>query len=869
MKPKFIRLFIAVTLVTVGLLTLGGRVSALNPNGTDTRRNTISVCQRSVAEVGERTAADGSKYISLYYSVLGNDNARRFYYSKYDAIETEPGSSMGTTGVGCTDTGLTGLFWSGGQQVDLSSSYYASSFGTGNALKDVYMGIPPAAGYQWSAGDYTGTTIGAADVASPACGFVLCRPALGIEKQARRTFATVNDAGAAKINGSVVWCSGMKYGPLASTNICRLDAATAYDLGGDFAGYLNGDNGNARNGLLAPYQAAVANNTPITGALGITAGNKKFNLQILGMNTRDAVPVTMLNQCMASKPGTGNCYPPNFPNPADPYINAKAGIVLTYLVAPANNPPTGALSCNPPTSTCCSIHVDFADPDGQTEGQLLKDGVAYGPILTTQPVNENVAAAVPYSTATFTLQVRNRLSGGTASSGQWYTIPGQSVQAGPCAAPPGCGSLSTPGTTPEQGVPFELDASFTYAGGVGPPSPSYSIQISGNGMSPQTFTGSQLTVSPTASEIVLKVLNPPGVTLSPAGAYHVNWTMTYGATVISCWDGGGTPSSPGGTPPGPGTLLVYSKPYVEAFGGDVSTGGGIPNVDASYNPVCTPAPTNPSAIIASWNKRAGGNYAGAGVQYSAQATGVITDFAVGQGSNGAVGVAGQPLDLSFANTNTPPAGVTIDTNLGQFGGSFGGTAGGGAAAPACDGTIIKNAISNGNELSPSGVLFNGGNAYPVSASSNNTFYVKGNVFIDNDITAATTSWGSLSGIPQFRIVALGGNIYIGAGVKNLDGLYYAAPTTGGVGGQIVTCATDTGPISDSALFDTCGTPLTINGSLMAKQILLLRTAGSLSQAGTAAAKAAEIIHYSPEMWLPTAGAGTGSDDAYVSLPPVL
>jgi hypothetical protein len=256
---------------------------------------------------------------------------------------------------------------------------------------------------------------------------------------------------------------------------------------------------------------------------------------------------------------------------------------------------------------------------------------------------------------------------------------------------------------------------------------------------------------------------------------------------------------------------------------------------------------NGQALIASWNKRDDPDYpyTGAGGQYGVRALKDIMDFTSGQGG------VGEPVALSFANTNTV-------LKLGRFGGKVGN-----GGAPSCDDAFVADMVKSGKSL-PSG-NYSG----PTSiGAGNNTYYVKGDVIITSDITDSTTSWASTAQIPKFRLVALGGNIYIQPGVRNLDGLYYAVPKTDGSKGQIVTCASGSSVMPDTQLSQQCAGTLTVNGALMAKQVLLLRTAGSIHDAGTPADVSAETIHYSPEMWIPTSSTA-GIDDAYTSLPPVL
>jgi hypothetical protein len=512
-------------------------------------------------------------------------------------------------------------------------------------------------------------------------------------------------------------------------------------------------------------------------------------------------------------------------------------LAINVTVISTNNPPTGAIGCKAASGACCTIHVDFSDRDGPTEARLLKDGAFYK-TLTFQPVDVDVSPDVPYSTATFTLQVRNRVSdadGGSPTNGAWTTILGAdgqpiSVTSGPCAPNPTCAGANAAAGSPEVGAPFELDASFAFTGS-GPPNPTYTISVNGQSWAGPPDAGASYT--PSAGSGVIKV---PNVTINTAGKYPVTYTLSYSGPPIRC----------------SGSISVFSKPYFKVLGGDVAVGGGVPSVDPlTFLPSCDlTRDVNTSAIVASWNKR-DSDYNGAGAQYAVRALLGITDFASSQGGPGA------PTALSFANQ---PA--TIDVPNGKFGGYFGNS-----GAPPCNKAIITNALatSQADTIPIPGTT----GIDSLIPAGNATYVVKGrDVHINANITYANTSnWGTnVANIPNFRLVVLGGNIYIAPGVTNLDGLYYAAPDTATPtrGGQIVTCAM-VGAVDDTLLSDKCGLQLTVNGSFMAKRVLLLRTAGTLRNAPGAAA---EVFHYSPEQWISTGG-GSGRNDAYTSLPPVL
>ena len=137
-------------------------------------------------------------------------------------------------------------------------------------------------------------------------------------------------------------------------------------------------------------------------------------------------------------------------------------------------------------------------------------------------------------------------------------------------------------------------------------------------------------------------------------------------------------------------------------------------------------------------------------------------------------------------------------------------------------------------------------------------YVHGDVYIGKYIKYKT-GYG-LSNMPKFTLVVQG-NIYIGPGVDQLDGVYVAQPDPsrvylGDPTGQIWTCHDDNRslPGNQSGNFflnGACGNNnLVVNGSLIANQVFLDRTHGDLSSDNGSEASGdnniAETINYLPE-----------------------
>lgn len=298
--------------------------------------------------------------------------------------------------------------------------------------------------------------------------------------------------------------------------------------------------------------------------------------------------------------------------------------------------------------------------------------------------------------------------------------------------------------------------------------------------------------------------------------------------------------------PGNGCTSFVGKPYLKVYGGDVRTGRGAANPDGA----CTTSDDG-AAGIKTLNNDAAGNYTGAGVQYAAFAMDGISGFASSQYIN----TPNLPKYLTFANT-------AADT----YGGNF-------DAAPGCQDFDSGLPAANGD------LTLSAGTAAPASSK-----VVNGNVYIIGSQIYSTTSWASTQAIPYYRLV-VHGNIYIGKGVKQLDGLYIATPDGDGNGGNIYTCANGIGAVETTTL-NGCNSQLVVNGAFIAEKVFFERDCGSLvyskggdsyvnsggaaNQETCGANHAAEVFNYSPELWLPaTTPSTSGTYNAITALPPVL
>lgn len=328
---------------------------------------------------------------------------------------------------------------------------------------------------------------------------------------------------------------------------------------------------------------------------------------------------------------------------------------------------------------------------------------------------------------------------------------------------------------------------------------------------------------------------------------------------------------------------VVAKPYARVYGGDVAVGS-----DFGDSGSCT---LNNNAAVSGWNKRGVGsnNWAGAGSSYAVYAMSVINDFASALSTTSGGGRAPAPTGLSFANT-----GVSINSTNGLFGGYLG-------SAP-CIPDYYSSRPSNATEIGASvnissldsgsythsgslTLTSSNGNPMAIGVDKEVSIYVDGDLYLANSIQY-DGSW-SVDQIPLVRLVVRG-NIYIDSQAYRSEGLYVAQPNENGDGGIIYTCTSGSNPFNplpiDQSLYQQCVRQYTSRASFVAKEVRLMRTHGSLSQANrgddippanndsAGNLPYAESFMYSPALWIkqPSDLSGdAGEYDSIISLPPIL
>ena len=310
---------------------------------------------------------------------------------------------------------------------------------------------------------------------------------------------------------------------------------------------------------------------------------------------------------------------------------------------------------------------------------------------------------------------------------------------------------------------------------------------------------------------------------------------------------------------------VKNKPFVSFYGNDVFAGGG-------YGSTCNAV----SRIRAFTNN----GVSGSGVQFAASALGEVSGFNSARLRTGAQ----KPL---------PPDGLTF-ANIGATDGQNG-------IGQHClfdyyshrdDDTVAQDkpdavitSLAKG-KWKHSGSVTIGNGTSPVSIGLGNkaSLYVDGDVTINSNVEYAPDSgWLTLNDIPSFYLIVKG-NIYVSPNVTRLDGMYIMQPNTGTPTGAMFTCAaaTPTHQFTPLDRYNNCKNRLTINGGLQAVRVYFdrigtysLRDATNSTEAKAGSSTGAEIVNFSPEMYLtspniPRESRSGGTDNQNLEvLPPVL
>lgn len=289
----------------------------------------------------------------------------------------------------------------------------------------------------------------------------------------------------------------------------------------------------------------------------------------------------------------------------------------------------------------------------------------------------------------------------------------------------------------------------------------------------------------------------------------------------------------------PFCVIIAKSPKAQVRGGDIRVGSNFADQTA---------PARSTIVTSQTRKTLGGasRTFGSWGEYAISATGRIT----GIGSGAAF--AGPGLEnptncsytfLTFANATTTSCLAIPTSQHGQF--ATGRTLPdvvtsypASASAPVLSG-IVSPASLNGTyrvtgDITLSAGVIPRGRSVIINAfdSVANTYR---NVTISGNITYTTDSLTNGDQIPQLIIIA--SNISIQPTVSQVDAWLIAR-------GTLNTCA---GVARTTITTNSCNTPLTVNGPVMANQLQLWRTAGS--NTGVGSGDPAEVFNLRPDAYL--------------------
>lgn len=285
-------------------------------------------------------------------------------------------------------------------------------------------------------------------------------------------------------------------------------------------------------------------------------------------------------------------------------------------------------------------------------------------------------------------------------------------------------------------------------------------------------------------------------------------------------------------------VVVGKRPTVQVWGGDLNVGGLIPGDPEAPNPLASKIQTGltikgdpVNRVFGSW------------VEYGAFAPGPIIGLASASGLESGypatVGaLQGLWSELTFANENDeygsfadartmPNTAQALLTNQ--------------TITPITADTFDLGTANSGvyekatGDLTLSGAVLGKGKAVTIHVP-------EGTVTIDGNLGYTGEDLSSIDEIPRLVIIAK--NINIKAAVTHIDGWLIARNSPTGSGGGIINTCSD-GP-ADLTIND-CNQQLRINGAVMARYLLLRRTAGA--GPGAESDRPGEIINLRADAYL--------------------
>ncbi len=321
-----------------------------------------------------------------------------------------------------------------------------------------------------------------------------------------------------------------------------------------------------------------------------------------------------------------------------------------------------------------------------------------------------------------------------------------------------------------------------------------------------------------------------------------SWTLQFQGSNLELGQGG-TCNTPPVTP--------STSPYLQVWGGDINTGGGFEKQDPTTGAFTCPS-SYPDYVSPSAPGLPGGiprDYGGIKAFGAADGTyGSMSDF--GALSLGIIA----KNDAAHINFHANPSFSSVATPS-SSGGELNSSSPNYCVIDFFDKTQQSpNSIGTPSDINgldnnkqdmvnnPIGGL-GGGN---VNANDNKVLYVNGDVTITSNIVYQ--SWNVDTQKPPSFVLIVRGNINVAPNVTRLDGLYIAQPTASAVDGIFNTCA-------NNIVNQFCNQQLIVNGAVIARRIMPLRSVGTLSPDANPSFSpppghnAAEIFNFVPSMVL--------------------
>lgn len=354
--------------------------------------------------------------------------------------------------------------------------------------------------------------------------------------------------------------------------------------------------------------------------------------------------------------------------------------------------------------------------------------------------------------------------------------------------------------SPAQDYSIGDNITFTYNLNITGTTPNISIPVTAANSGKASGTTTVGSIAAGSADRTVTFNSSP-IRVNSYGSYCTQLTINNYAS------GSWTPSSGIITAPQTVSSEVYCvevsvKPRVNIIGGDLTVGKGTAG-DISAN-----TKTN-------WTYKGGQTY-GSWVEYGLFGTNTIYNMSSAAQINGGIPVASCNLISNMTFSNITTAGgcggsYSYKSNMKNYKNLF-----------KTDQTISNSSVNldslNGN-YSFTGTSLNISSNSAITGKSVIINAPNATVFISSNINRVTTGLNPTN-IPQVVIIAK--NIKIKDTVTNIDS-WLLAPE-----GNVDTCSSDasTNPTSLNLTVNTCSSPLTINGPLVANKLYLLRTAGA-------------------------------------------